>query len=155
LPGAALLPALVVLLTVSSFRVPSLAPAGNALLEPLPQALRGAGFDAEGRPMRTSDGSHSCLWHFDSQWSKYLAEAYFGLDGKPCLHKDGYHRWTARYDERGNRIEEAYFGGDEKTPPPPAIFLPGRGPPVVVGPGPALRALGATSPPPRTAAAPH
>src|SRR5262249_27676745 len=77
-----------------------------------PQALRGAGFDAEGRPMRTRDGSHSCLRHFEGQGGKCLAEAYFGLDGKPWLHKEGYHRCTARYDERGNQIEEAYFGLD-------------------------------------------
>src|SRR5439155_22627650 len=40
--------------------------------------------------------------------------AYFGQDGKPCLHKEGYHRFTDRYDERGNRIEQAYFGLDGK-----------------------------------------
>jgi hypothetical protein len=77
-----------------------------------PQELRGAGFDAERRPMRTSDGNHSCLRRFDGQSGKCLAAAYFGLDGKPCLHKEGYHRWIASYDERGNQVEGALFGPD-------------------------------------------
>ena len=40
--------------------------------------------------------------------------ACFGIDGKPCLHKDGYAKFTDKYDERGNVIEEAYFGIDGK-----------------------------------------
>ena len=36
----------------------------------------------------------------------------FGVDGKPTLHKDGFARWTARYNEGGEAIEKAYFGVD-------------------------------------------
>ena len=35
--------------------------------------------------------------------------AYFDEPGRPTRHKDGYARFTAKYDERGNQIEEAYF----------------------------------------------
>src|SRR5439155_9314972 len=38
---------------------------------------------------------------------------HFGTDGRPVVdRKTGAHRWTARYDEAGNVIEEAYFGVD-------------------------------------------
>ena len=40
--------------------------------------------------------------------------AYYGLDGKPALHKDGYARSTRAYDARGNLIEESFFGLDGK-----------------------------------------
>jgi hypothetical protein len=40
--------------------------------------------------------------------------SYFGTDGKPCLHKDRYHRSEARYDERGNEVEWTCFGVDEQ-----------------------------------------
>ena len=40
--------------------------------------------------------------------------SYFGTDGKPCLHKDGYAGWKATYDERGNQTSESYFGTDGK-----------------------------------------
>ena len=43
-----------------------------------------------------------------------LEEAFFTSEGRPTLHKDGYHRFTARYDERGNRAETSYFGLDGK-----------------------------------------
>ena len=31
-----------------------------------------------------------------------------------CLYKYGWHKWTNRFDERGNQVEESYFGIDEK-----------------------------------------
>ena len=40
--------------------------------------------------------------------------AYFGVDGRPMLIKDGIARLTTSYDERGNVVEEAYFGVDGK-----------------------------------------
>ena len=40
--------------------------------------------------------------------------SYFGTDGKPCLHKDGYAGWKATYDERGNETSRSYFGTDGK-----------------------------------------
>ena len=43
-----------------------------------------------------------------------IEAAYFGIDGKPCLHKDGYAKFTSQYDERGNCIEDALFGIDGK-----------------------------------------
>src|SRR4051812_27921015 len=41
-----------------------------------------------------------------------VAEAYFGVDGKPCLHADGYTRLTMTYDARGNQTALAFFGLD-------------------------------------------
>ena len=38
--------------------------------------------------------------------------------GRLARPKDGYAKWTAKYDERGNRTEEAYF--DESGPAHPA-----------------------------------
>ena len=45
-----------------------------------------------------------------------IEEAYFDEPGQPTRHKDGYAKWTAKYDERGNQIEWAYF--DEAASPP-------------------------------------
>jgi hypothetical protein len=38
--------------------------------------------------------------------------ACFGVDGRPCANKDGYHRITHLYDEWGNLAEWACFGTD-------------------------------------------
>ena len=35
--------------------------------------------------------------------------ALFDIDGKPCDCKEGYSRWTAKYDNWGNRTEVIYF----------------------------------------------
>ena len=43
------------------------------------------------------------------------SNSYFGIDGKPVLDTDGVARWTAKYDDRGNEVEEAYFGTDGKA----------------------------------------
>ena len=40
--------------------------------------------------------------------------SYFGTDGKPCLHKDGYAGWKSTFDERGNETSVSYFGTDGK-----------------------------------------
>jgi hypothetical protein len=41
-------------------------------------------------------------------------ESYFGIDGKPCLHKDGYAKLTQVHDERGNLIGQSFLGVDGK-----------------------------------------
>jgi hypothetical protein len=56
-----------------------------------------------------ADGTHSVKKSYDSR-GNCVAWEYCGVDGKRCLTKDGYAKETAIYDERGNRIEEAYFG---------------------------------------------
>ena len=43
-----------------------------------------------------------------------IKRCYFGVDGKPVLHKDGNAGWEAIYDERGNEIKRCYFGVDGK-----------------------------------------
>jgi hypothetical protein len=43
-----------------------------------------------------------------------LEEAVFTPEGKPATVPDGYHRYTARYDGRGNMVELAVFGTDNK-----------------------------------------
>ena len=42
------------------------------------------------------------------------AQAYFGVNGEPVLHKNGFARGTRAYDPRGNVVEEAYFGVDSE-----------------------------------------
>ncbi|MBQ3121130.1 MAG: hypothetical protein IJC08_00810, partial [Bacteroidaceae bacterium] len=34
---------------------------------------------------------------------------FIGIDGKPCLHKDGYAKFTYKYDDRGNITETACY----------------------------------------------
>src|SRR5262249_3975138 len=41
-----------------------------------------------------------------------VERSFFGTDGEPCLHADGYARFTSRYDGRGHLVEEAFFGPD-------------------------------------------
>jgi hypothetical protein len=41
-------------------------------------------------------------------------QAYFGVDGKPALHPDGYHRVTRVFDDSGNLTEETHFDVDGK-----------------------------------------
>ena len=41
-------------------------------------------------------------------------EAYFGVDGKPCLCKDGYAKQTWKYDEKGNEIQIVFFDLNDK-----------------------------------------
>ena len=41
--------------------------------------------------------------------------AYFGVDGKLALPKNGYAKYTYSLDEHGNVIEESYFGVEGKT----------------------------------------
>jgi len=38
--------------------------------------------------------------------------AYFGIDGQPCLRKEGYAGWHSEYDDKDNEIRVAYFGID-------------------------------------------
>ncbi|MBP3694708.1 MAG: TIR domain-containing protein, partial [Thermoguttaceae bacterium] len=59
---------------------------------------------------KTSSGSH---YTYDERGNKTQCE-YFGVDGKPCLHKNGYAGWRSTYDERGNETQCEYFGVDGK-----------------------------------------
>jgi tRNA A-37 threonylcarbamoyl transferase component Bud32 len=54
------------------------------------------------------------LWLSERQDGKQrvLEEANFTADGRPQVWPEGYHRWTARYDTRGNQVEVAHFGLD-------------------------------------------
>ena len=57
------------------------------------------------------DGKGSCVLRRRADAAyRTLEYAYFTPDGRPTLHKDGYHRWTALYDERGKAVEVASFG---------------------------------------------
>ena len=76
-------------------------------------------YDAKGKLRQRGyfvpDGKGGCLLRRRADAADHtLEEASFTPEGRPTLHKDGYHRWTARYDERGNRVEVAYFGLDGK-----------------------------------------
>ena len=35
--------------------------------------------------------------------------SYFDIEGKPTLHKDGYHKFIVKHDDRGNKIETAKY----------------------------------------------
>ena len=70
--------------------------------------------DVDGKPvLLTSDGTVTTRKVHDDR-GNCIETAYFGVDGKPTRHKDGYAAWKARYDDRGNQIEIAYFGPDGK-----------------------------------------
>jgi hypothetical protein len=71
-------------------------------------------FGPKGRPVETTKGFHKRTRGYDKLG--YLnAEAYFDRDGRPVVPLwTSYHRWTARLDENGNRIEEAFFGAGAK-----------------------------------------
>jgi hypothetical protein len=40
--------------------------------------------------------------------------AFFGVDDRPCLFKDGFHKVVSKYDERGNVTEGTFFGVDDR-----------------------------------------
>ena len=79
-------------------------------------------YDAKGRLRQHSywvpdgKGGYALRCRTDTA-NRTLEEAYFTPEGRPSLHKEGWHRWTARYDERGNRLEEIYFGLNGKPTP--------------------------------------
>ena len=77
--------------------------------------LRGTKFfDVNGNITRVNDGyAETKMWDYDDNGNAGT-QAYFGPDGKPALHKDGYHKFTSRYNERGNRIEGRFFGLDNQ-----------------------------------------
>ena len=62
------------------------------------------------------NGVARSTWAYDAR-GNVTEEAYFGLDGKPVLHKSGVARWTKAYDARGNLIEAASFGIDGRPLP--------------------------------------
>jgi hypothetical protein len=53
-------------------------------------------------------GNHMLKNTYDERGYRIGCE-YYGVDGKPCLTKNGYAKVTAKYDERGDEIEEAWF----------------------------------------------
>ena len=53
-------------------------------------------------------GNHMVKNTYDERGYKIGLE-YYGLDGKPCLTKNGYAKVAAKYNERGDEIEEAWF----------------------------------------------
>jgi hypothetical protein len=83
-----------------------------------------SGFDADGRPTKGSGGYHlrratlNAGYHlrrstYDEK-GRQTAEAYFGIDGKPCRHVEGAHRWEAKYDTNDRETERTCFGLDGK-----------------------------------------
>jgi hypothetical protein len=103
------------------------------------RAYRLEGLDAAGRPMRDKAGAarlecrlgadgkevERTWWTLDLQnrltltlkkngAGKVLEECCFTTGGKPVLFAEGYHRWTAKYDEPGNQLGRAFFGTDGK-----------------------------------------
>ena len=47
--------------------------------------------------------------------------AFFDEAGRPTRHKDGYAKWTAKYDERNKEVERAFL--DEAGRPVQATFI--------------------------------
>jgi hypothetical protein len=54
------------------------------------------------------EGYRLSTMHYDDRGNT-IGEAYFGLEGKPCLNKDGGHPRAARYGKRENLIEATWF----------------------------------------------
>ena len=50
-------------------------------------------------------------WKYDERGNT-TEEAYFGVDGKPALHKYGYAGWRAVYNERHIRVAYTLFDVD-------------------------------------------
>ena len=78
-----------------------------------PHALRSAGLDAEGRPMRARDGSYSSLRRFDEQ-GREVEQAWFGMDGTPLVADSGSAKVTSRYDSRGALLEKSSWILDKR-----------------------------------------
>jgi hypothetical protein len=55
-----------------------------------------------------SFGNHMFKYTYDER-GYLVVQEYRGIDGKPCLVRNGYAKVTAKYDERGHEIEEAWF----------------------------------------------
>ena len=43
--------------------------------------------------------------------------AYFGVDGRPCLSKYGYHGWRGSFDREDKEVEHSWFDTTEKSIP--------------------------------------
>ena len=61
-------------------------------------------------------GNHMSRKIYDAR-GNWIEWTYYGVDGKPCIMKNGYAKATAKYDLQGNQIEEAYFDIQEKPVP--------------------------------------
>ena len=79
--------------------------------------LEQAYFTPEGRPSLDKDGnSHRWTARYDER-GNCIETACFGLDDKPCLHKDSVHRWTDR--RRGRRQGVPRLNAHSGAPRPP------------------------------------
>ena len=67
-------------------------------------------FDENGMPtINQTIGSHLIKKTYDKLRNWIYAEN-FGVDGRPCLTKEGYSKVSRKCDERGNEVELACFG---------------------------------------------
>ena len=77
-------------------------------------SLEVAYFDEAGRAtLEQESGVHRVFNTYDGR-GKITRKRFSGMDGKPVLHKDGFHGWDAEYDDRGNRTASTYVGTDGK-----------------------------------------
>jgi MTH538 TIR-like domain (DUF1863)/PDZ domain len=67
-----------------------------------------------GAPTIRRDYGVASLTRKYDELGNVVETAYFGVDGKPALDKNGVARWTARYDARGNEVERTFFDVDGK-----------------------------------------
>lgn len=71
-------------------------------------------FDNQDKPtLDWEDYTHCARQLYDEKGRKVQIE-FFGVDGAPCLHKDGFASFRLEYDERGNIIRQRFFGVDKQ-----------------------------------------
>jgi hypothetical protein len=71
-------------------------------------------FDTDRKPtLDRASQVHQVIDSYDAR-GKVTRKRFYGTDGEPILHKDGYYGWDSEYDERGNELVRTYVGLDEK-----------------------------------------
>lgn len=70
----------------------------------------------EGDPAVGPMGYHRKEMRYDPESGNLVEYLLYGIDRDPVLHSDGHHRWTAEYNDIGQRIESRNYGLDGKTP---------------------------------------
>jgi hypothetical protein len=89
--------------------------AGQRVVDPRGVARLDFRRDESGRVVETAfwkanRRSELVLWKREDEQQRLLEEANLTSDGEARTWPAGYHRWVTRYNARGNRLEDAYFG---------------------------------------------
>ena len=66
----------------------------------------------DGKPMPSPDGYAIVRSSYDL--GNVTQRTFYGVANEPVLHKDGYHGWEAKYNERGYQVSLTWIGFDHK-----------------------------------------